>query len=165
MLNGDLSSAKAILGKKPPSNTLELEVENVAKNYIQVSDDFILDDSEYGVVANNPYEEEKLIFVKTIDSDYLNTFTRLNITGDFRTAFGNDNVKYGNYGLKIDLLTEEYELDYQSLYFKNSQMKKQKDNIFKRIFKSKLFYCLIFVFAIEDHISFRPFLFYSKIIF
>ena len=122
MLNGDLSSAKAILGKKPPSNTLELEVENVAKNYIQVSDDFILDDSEYGVVANNPYEEEKLIFVKTIDSDYLNTFTRLNIMGDFRTAFGNDNVKYGNYGLKIDLLTEEYELDYQSLYFKNSQM-------------------------------------------
>ena len=58
MLNGDLSSAKAILGKKPPSNTLELEVENVAKNYIQVSDDFILDDSEYGVVSNNPYEEE-----------------------------------------------------------------------------------------------------------
>ena len=52
----------------------------------------------------------------------LNTFTRLNITGDFRTAFGNDNVKYGNYGLKIDLLTEEYELDYQSLYFKNSQI-------------------------------------------
>lgn len=44
---------------------------------------------------------------------------------------------------------QNYDQKMSQRYFKNSQMKKQKDNIFKRLFKSKLFYCLIFVFAIE----------------
>lgn len=122
VLNGSYSNTKVILGKKPSSNVYNVAVENVGKNYIQVSEDFIIDDSEYGITANDPAQEERILFEKVIGGNFLNNYTRLKLEGMFRTNFGSNPPVSGEYGLRLDFLTEEFTMDYQSIYFKNSQM-------------------------------------------
>ncbi len=47
---------------------------------------------------------------------------------------------------------KNYEQEVSRKYFKNTKRKSHSKNIFKKLFTSKLFYCLLFVFAVEAFI-------------
>ena len=65
-----------------------------------------------------------------------------------------ENQKYTTYTqdgweIKRTYSGENYDQKVAQKYFKNSERKREKGNFFKRLFKSKLFYCILFIFTIE----------------
>lgn len=65
------------------------------------------------------------------------------------TSYSNDNLKnYKNNNEKF-YRKSNLEQEESRKHFKSAKINKSRQNIFKRIFKSKLFYALLFVFGIE----------------
>ncbi len=73
--------------------------------------------------------------VNTIDTIYQ----------DYMNKVGTEN----NFDVNRPYYGKNYDQETSRKYFKNAKIKPRHRGIFKKLFTSKLFYCLLFVFAIE----------------
>lgn len=83
---------------------------------------------------------------KRLDYDIKNN---INTRPNFFQRINEDRVIKREKKKEKSLAGRNYEQEMSMKYFKNSERKKTKSSLLKKIFTSKLFYCLLFVLGIE----------------
>lgn len=161
ILNNDMSSQKIIIGKVVSKDYEDFSSSKPFDAFINISKNLIDADVSAGLIANHPADnkQEIVLWADSFSGSQASRYSTVGIKAKFKTWLGAYNLTSGEYGLRLDIHTQDKNglITPHSLYFSNDKMLGDTYN-FSTFFDQEI----IFDISAYINITYMELVFYQK---
>lgn len=161
ILNNDMSSQKIIIGKVVSKDYEDFSSSKPFDAFINISKNLIDADVSAGLIANHPADnkQEIVLWTDSFSGSQVSRYSTVGIKAKFKTWLGAYNLTSGEYGLRLDIHTQDKSglITPHSLYFSNDKMLGDTYN-FSTFFDQEI----LFDISAYINITYMELIFYQK---